>query len=192
MLSNISRLRLQYLWLKTKWSSYNTKIFLHRNKNVKKKKYSLLKPFGFFSSCSFKSCFPSQGFVSSSNSLFSGLSFQMMPIKGKGKISKQTNKLESIDSIAAAFNIGLPAAEPFLTCRVLINSKQRKCKQTNVWGVYLVHLIYCFYWKEKLRLTWKHSSVQCQVCCRSNTRPDCLFLTFVRGEKCCVGSVLSC
>lgn len=53
----------------------------------------------------------------------------MMPMKGKGKISKQTNKLWSIDSIAAAFNIGLPTAEPFLTCRVLMNSNQRKSKQ---------------------------------------------------------------
>lgn len=100
-----------------------------------------------------------------------------MPVKGKGKISKQTNKLESIDSIAAAFNIGLLAAEPFSTCRVLMNSKQRKSKQRKNWGVYLVHLIYCFYWKEKLRLTWRHSSVQCQIYCRSNSRPDCLPLT---------------
>lgn len=106
-----------------------------------------------------------------------------MPIKGKGKFSKQTNKLGAIDSIAAAFNIGLFAAEPFLTCRALMNSKQRKSKQTKNWGVYLVHLIYCFYWKEKLRLTWRHSPVQCQIYCRFNTRPDCLPLTFVRAES---------
>lgn len=113
----------------------------------------------------------------------SSLSFQIMPTKGKGKISKQTNKLESIDSIAAAFNIGLLTPDSFLTCSVLMNSKQRKSKQTKNWGVYLVHLIYCFYWKEKFRLTWRHSPVQGQIYCRSNTRPDCLSLTCVRAKS---------
>lgn len=111
------------------------------------------------------------------------LSFQIMPTKGKGKISKQTNKLESIDSIAAAFNIGLFTPEPFLGCSVLMNSKQRKSKQTKNWGVYLVHFIYCFYWKEKFRLTWRHSLVQGQIYCRSNTRSDCLSLTLVRAKS---------
>lgn len=69
----------------------------------------------------------------------------MMPVKGKGKISKQTNKLEAIDSIATAFNISLPTAQPFLPCRVLMSSNQRKCKQIKNQGVYLIHLIYCFY-----------------------------------------------
>lgn len=101
-----------------------------------------------------------------------------MPIKGKGKVSKQTNKLESI--VSGAFSVGLLAAEPFFVYRVLMISKQRISKQTENWGVYLIHLMYCFYWKEKLRLTWRHSSVQCQICCRSNTSPDCLSLKFLR------------
>lgn len=139
-----------------------------------------------FSSCLYTSCVLSQGFVSSSNSLFCGLFFQMMPIKGKGKVSKQTNKLASIVSGASSiFSVFfqyscLLAAEPFFAYRVLMISKQRISKQTKKWGVYLIHLIYCFYWKEKLRLTWRHSSVQCHICCRSNTSPDCLSLTFVR------------
>lgn len=115
---------------------------------------------------------------SSSNSLFCGLFFQMMPIKGKGKVSKQTNKLESI--VSGAFSVGLLAAEPFFVYRVLMISKQRISKQTENWGVYLIHLMYCFYWKGKLRLTWRHSSVQCQICYRSNTSPDCLSLKFLR------------
>lgn len=53
-----------------------------------------------------------------------------MPIKGKGKISKQTNKLESIDSIAAAFNIGLLAAEPFFNL-CSFNEFRTKEIQTN-------------------------------------------------------------
>lgn len=65
---------------------------------------------------------------SSSNSLFCGLFFQMMPIKGKGKVSKQTNKLESI--VSGAFSVGLLAAEPFFVYRVLMISKQRISKQT--------------------------------------------------------------
>lgn len=80
-----------------------------------------------FSSCSFKSYVLSQGFISS-NSLFCGLFFQMMPVKGKGKVSKQTNKLESI--VSGAFSIGLLAAEQFFAYRGLMISKQRISKQT--------------------------------------------------------------
>lgn len=118
------------------------------------------------------------GFVSSSNSLFCSLFFQMMPMKGKGKVSKQTNKLESI--VSGPFSIGLLAAEPFFAYRVLMIWKQRTSKQKRSEGVYLIHLIYCFCWKEKLRLTWRHSSVQCLICSKSNANTNCLSLTFVR------------
>lgn len=107
-----------------------------------------------FSSCSFKSCVLSQGFLS--NSLFCGLFFQMMPMKGKGKVSKQTNKLESV--VSGAFSTGLLAAEPFFAYRVLMISEQRVSKQTKKWGVCLFIAFI-----EKRSLGWPGSIILCNA-----------------------------
>lgn len=49
-------------------------------------------------------------------------------MKGKGKVSKQTNKVGS--TVSGLFNIGLLEAEPFFAYRVLMISEQRVSKQT--------------------------------------------------------------